>query len=93
MSKSSNGTINGTFTINVGIGARTIYIGAYGGGRILTKVLNTTVNADMTTSFTKVGDNIPIYGATHKFTGVYTIWSYTPATPYETNATLSVTIG
>ena len=93
MSKSSNGTINGTFTINVGIGARTIYIGAYGTGRSLTKVLNTTVNADMTTSFTKVGDNIPINGKTDRFTGGYTIWSYTPATPYETNATLSVTIG
>lgn len=93
MSKSSNGTINGTFTINVGIGARTIYIGAYGTGRNLTKVLNTTVNADMTTSFTKVGDNIPINGKTDRFTGGYTIWSYTPATPYETNATLSVTIG
>ena len=93
MSKSPNGAINGTFTFNIGIGARTIYIGAYGTGKNLTKVLNTTVNADMTTSFTKVGDNIPIYGATDRFTGIYTIWSYTPATPYETNATLSVTIG
>ena len=101
MKKSEDGKIAGTFEFDINPGAKTIYIGAYG-THTLTKVLNTTNNSNMTARFTIINpdkpnetviyNNIPIYGASDKFTGYYTIWSYTPAEPYVTDAHFIVTI-
>ena len=101
MKKSEDGKIAGTFEFDIHPGAKTIYIGAYG-THTLTKVLNTTNNSNMTARFTIINpdkpnetviyNNIPIYGASDKFTGYYTIWSYTPAEPYVTDAHFIVTI-
>lgn len=91
--KSTNGTTTGTFTFTIKKNTKRIYIGAYGEGdaRKLTRVYNKTVNADMT--FTEVGQNIPIYGASDKFTGKYRMWMFTHDNEFLNDAELEVTIG
>lgn len=91
--KSTNGATTGTFTFTIKSGTKRIYIGAYGEGatRSLTRVYNKTVNADMT--FTEVGQNIPIYGASDKFTGKYRMWMFTHDNTFGNDAELEVTIG
>ena len=91
--KSANGTTAGKFTFTIKKNTKRIYIGAYGEGetRKLTRVYNKTVNADMT--FTELGQNIPIYGASDKFTGKYRIWMFTHDNKFLNDAELEVTIG
>lgn len=93
MNKSTNGSTTGTFTFTIKKNTKRIYIGAYGEGatRKLTRVYNKTVNADMT--FTEVGQNIPIYGASDKFTGKYRMWMFTHDNEFLNDAELEVTIG
>ena len=93
MNKSTNGATTGKFTFTIKSGAKRIYIGAYGEGesRSLLRVYNKTVNADMT--FTEVGQNIPIYGASDKFTGKYRMWMFTHDNEFLNDAELEVTIG
>ena len=93
MNKSTNGATTGKFTFTIKSGAKRIYIGGYGEGesRSLLRVYNKTVNADMT--FTEVGQNIPIYGASDKFTGKYRMWMFTHDNEFLNDAELEVTIG
>ncbi len=97
--KPNNASSTGSISITVPVGAATIVIAAKG-SRTLSKVLNTTVNADMTTSFVKA-DNIKVYGAdANTSTGVgddayaatYTVWTFSPAEPYGSTANLTITL-
>lgn len=93
VNKSTNGTTTGTFTFTIKKNTKRIYIGAYGenDSRSLLRVYNKTVNADMT--FTELGQNIPIYGASDKFTGKYRMWMFTHDNKFLNDAELEVTIG
>lgn len=100
LSKKPNSALStGSISITVPVGAATIVIAAKG-TRTLSKVLNTTVNADMTTSFVKA-ENIKVYGAdanTSTGTGddayaaTYTVWTFSPAEPYGSTANLTITL-
>ena len=92
--KSLTANATGSFTMLVPVGARSLIIAA-AGNRTLTKVLNTTVNADMTTSFVKCSKLISVCGADAPSTdnaGDYSVWIYTPAEAYASEASLSITI-
>lgn len=92
--KSLSANATGSFTMLVPVGARSLIIAA-AGNRTLTKVLNTTVNADMTTSFVKCSNLISVCGADAPSTdnaGDYSVWIYTPAEAYASEASLSITI-
>lgn len=97
--KPNSSTSTGSISITVPVGAATVVIAAQG-TRTLSKVLNTTVNADMTTSFVKA-ENIKVYGAdanTSTGTGddayaaTYTVWTFSPAEPYGSTANLTITL-
>ena len=94
IAKNNSSTIVGSFSFTVKSGARCIIIAA-AGGRTLSKVLNTTVNADMTESFVKCPNLISIAGAdapSMDNAGDYSVWIYTPAEAYSSDANLTVTI-
>ena len=61
----------------------------------LAKVLNTTVNADMTESFIK--QTVKVAGADNdtssKYAKDYNVWVYTPAEAYGSTAALTITLG
>ena len=96
--KPNSSTSTGTISITVPVGAATVVIAAKG-TRTLSKVLNTTVNADMTTSFVEA-KNIKVFGADANADGVgndayaatYTVWTFSPAEPYGSTANLTITI-
>lgn len=58
----------------------------------VTKVLNTTVNADMTSSFSKY-NNIMVSGAGKDTGTTYNVWVYKPAEAYQNSANLTITLG
>ena len=94
LTKNNSSTTTGTFSFTVKSGARSIVI-AIAGNRTLSKVLNTTVNADMTESFTKCTDLVSVAGAdapSMDNAGDYSVWFYTPAEAYASDANLTVTI-
>lgn len=94
LTKNNSSTTTGTFSFTVKAGARSIVI-AIAGNRTLSKVLNTTVNADMTESFTKCTDLVSVAGAdapSMDNSGDYSVWFYTPAEAYASDANLTVTI-
>lgn len=96
--KPNSSTSTGSIKITVPRGAATVVIAAKG-TKTLSKVLNTTVNADMTTSFVKA-ENMKVYGADANATGVgddayaatYTVWTFSPAEPYGSAADLTITL-
>lgn len=94
LTKNNSSTTSGTFTFTVPEGAATIIIAAYG-TKTLSKVVNTTVNADMTSSFAKTS-GVTVAGADgdpeSEHAGEYTVWTYSPASAYGSSANLSVTI-
>ena len=97
LSKNNSATTTGTFEFDVPVGASTIIIAVAdttAGARKLTSVLNTTVNAEMGTSFTKY-TNVTVNGADNTAAngGSYTVWTYSPAEAYGSSAHLKVTIG
>ena len=92
--KSNGSATTGSFSFTVPVGARTIVI-AIAGTRTLSKVLNTTVNADMTESFVKCSNLVDVCGADAPATANqagYTVWLFTPAEAYASEANLTVTI-
>ena len=94
ITKNNSSTVVGSFSFTVKSGARCIVI-AVAGSRTLSKVLNTTVNADMTESFVKCPNLISIAGADAPAmtnAGDYSVWIYTPAEAYSSDANLTVTI-
>lgn len=85
-----------TVTLSVNSGTASIIIACPADKTGMTKVLNTTVNADMTSSFSKI-TNKTIAGAdgsvSSGYQADYNIWIYTPAEPYSTSASLNITLG
>lgn len=85
----------GNVNITVPVGAASIIIACPGTSKGMTKVLNTTVNADMTESFVK--STVKVAGADgdteSSFAKDYNVWVYTPAEAYGSTAALTVTLG
>lgn len=83
-----------TVKITVPVGAATIFI-AIPEGKTVKKVLNTTVNADMTESFTSA--TIKVAGAdgdaTSAFAANYKVYAFSPAEAYGSTANLDITLG
>lgn len=81
--------------VTVPVGTARIVIACPSGVTGVTDVLNTTVNANMTTSFTT--SEVTVAGADNDtssdFAAEYTVWVYQPATAYESNAALTITLG
>ena len=88
----------GTKNMTVPVGASTIILACPAGSTGVTKVYNNTVNADMTTSFTKT-EGISVGGADATATSIgdyaenYNVWTFTPAEAYGTETSLTVTLG
>jgi hypothetical protein len=85
-------------TLQVPVGTNTIIFACPAANTGVTEVLNTTVNAKMMSSFTK-HENIMVGGADATSTDIgdyseaYNVWTYSPASAYETAANLKVTLG
>ena len=85
-------------SVTVPVGASTIILACPAGKTGVTKVYNNTVNADMTSSFTKT-ENVSVGGADASTTSVgdyaanYNVWTFTPAEAYGTETSLTVTLG
>ena len=82
----------GNITMTVPSGATAILIACPSSKTGVTKVLNTTVNADMTSSFSKY-NNITVKGAGNDAGTTYNVWIYKPAEAYQNSANLSITLG
>lgn len=85
----------GKVTLTVPVGAATIVIACPADKTGITNVLNTTVNADMTSSFVK--STVTVAGAdgdaTSEYAASYNVWTYSPAEAYGSSASLTVTLG
>ena len=85
----------GNVNITVPVGAASIIIACPVGKTGMTKVLNTTVNADMTESFVK--STVKVAGAdgdtSSAYAKDYNVWVYTPAEAYGSTAALTITLG
>lgn len=90
-SKTNKGYTGGTWERTVPVGTQAIILACPADKIGITKVLNTTVNADMTNSFTK--STVSVKDAAKENSKNYTVWMYTPAEPYATEATLKITLG
>lgn len=89
-------TSNKTYTMTVPVGAATIIFAWPSNKTGVTDVLNTTVNANMTTSFTDTA-TIKIAGAdndaTSEYAADYTVAVFSPAEAYGSTADLTITLG
>lgn len=85
----------GDVKITVPVGAATIIIACPVGKTGMTKVLNTTVNAEMTSSFVK--STLKVAGADEDvesaYAKEYNVWTFSPAEPYGSTANLTITLG
>ena len=85
----------GNVNITVPVGAASIIIACPATATGMIKVLNTTVNADMTESFVK--QTVKVAGAdgdaNSAYAKDYNVWVYTPAEAYGSTAALTVTLG
>lgn len=82
-------------SITVPVGAKTIIIAAYDPNNKmhLKQVLNTTVNADMTSSFEGTRYNgVVVNGASDAaaYQSKFTVWTYSPAEAYGSTANLTI---
>lgn len=84
--------------ITVPVGASTIILACPVSSTGVTKVYNNTVNADMTSSFTKT-ENVSVGGADATATNIgsyaanYNVWTFTPNEAYGTETSLTITLG
>lgn len=90
-SKTNKGYTAGAQERTVPVGTQAIILACPADEKGVIKVLNTTVNADMTNSFTK--STVSVKDAAKENSKDYTVWMYTPAEPYATEATLKITLG
>ena len=90
--KTNKAYSSGTINMTVSSGATAILIACPSSKTGVTKVLNTTVNADMTSSFNKY-NNIQVKGAGNDAGTTYNVWVYKPAEAYQNSANLSITLG
>ena len=85
----------GNVNITVPVGAASIIIACPADKTGMKKVLNTTVNADMTESFVK--QVVKVAGAdadtSSAYAKDYNVWVYTPAEAYGSTAALTITLG
>jgi hypothetical protein len=85
-------------SVTVPVGAATIILACPATSTGVTKVYNNTVNADMTSSFTKTS-NVMVGGADATATSngdhavAYNVWTFTPNEAYGTETSLTVTLG
>ena len=86
---------SGSVTWTVPVGAATVFIAVPSDKTGMTKVLNTTVNADMTTSFAST--TVKVAGAdgdtSSDYAADYTVWAYSPAEAYGSTANVTITLG
>lgn len=88
----------GDYKVKIPVGTATIVFACPAANTGVTKVYNNTVNADMTTSFTKTA-NVKIGGADAteatigKYAEAYNIWTFTPNEAYGTETELTITLG
>lgn len=84
-----------TKTMTVPIGATAILIACPIGEIGPIDVLNTTVNAKMTDLFgsNKIVKTLTVMGAGSDAGKEYNVWMYKPAVPYESTASLKITLG
>ena len=98
LSKTGAKYASGAKSVTVPVGASTIIFACPASTTGVTKVYNTTVNADMTTSFTKTS-NVSVGGADATSTSIgdyaenYNVWTFTPNEAYGTETSLTVTLG
>lgn len=90
-SKTNKGYTAGAYERTVPVGTHAIILACPADEKGVIKVLNTTVNADMTNSFTK--STVSVKDATGDNAKDYTVWMYAPAESYATEATLKITLG
>lgn len=90
--KTNKAYIRGNITMTVPSGATAILIACPSSKTGVTKILNTTVNADMTSSFNKY-NNIQVKGAGNDAGTTYNVWIYKPAEAYQNSASLRITLG
>lgn len=90
--KTNKAYSSGNIKMTVPSGATAILIACPSSKIGVTKVLNTTVNADMTSSFNKY-NNIQVKGAGNDAGTTYNVWVYKPAEAYQNSANLTITLG
>ncbi len=96
--KTATSYAKGEYKIKVPVGTATIIFACPETSTGVTKVYNNTVNADMTSSFTKTSD-ISVGGADATATDIgdyavdYNVWTFTPNEAYGTETELTVTLG
>lgn len=90
--RSYRGYTTGSFNWTIPVKAKSLLIAcpAYKTG--LTSVLNTTVNASMTSLFEEVA-TINVNGAGNDTGEPYNVWMYKPAKAYTNTASLTITLG
>lgn len=85
----------GKVPFTVPVGAKTIFIAVPGNKTGVTKVLNTTVNADMTESFASA--TVKVAGAdgdtSSSYAIGYKVYAFSPAEAYGSTANLEITLG
>lgn len=90
--KTNRAYSSGNITMTVPSGSTAILIACPSSKTGVTKILNTTVNADMTSSFNKY-NNIQVKGAGNDAGTTYNVWVYKPAEAYQNSANLTITLG
>lgn len=92
LNPSNKAYTKGDYTITVNPGSTRVCIACVSSATGVTKVINTSaLNADVTSTFVKTQVNVEGkdgYAATQ-----YNVWTFEPATPYEQEAVLKVTLG
>ena len=96
LTKSNKAYTAGNVNYTVKPGAASIILACPATNTGVTKVLNTTVNADMTTAFGAPA-TIKVAGADGNpesdYAADYKVWVYTPAEAYASDAALTITLG
>lgn len=98
LSKTGANYAAGAKSVTVPVGAATIILACPASSTGVTKVYNNTVNADMTSSFTKT-EGVSVGGADATATNIgdfatdYNVWTFTPNEAYGTETSLTITLG
>jgi hypothetical protein len=95
LNKSNKSYARGNLTLNVPVGATAILIACPSNKPGPTYTLNTTVNAPMTDLFGsgKIVKTLKVPGAGTDEGENYNVWMFTPAEPYGSVASLTITLG
>lgn len=92
LTKSGKAYAAGSVTVQVAPGTQRVCIACIDGKTGVKKVVNqTAMNADVTETFIKT--TVAVEGAESYTAKDYNVWTYEPAKPYESAATLVVTLG